>query len=103
MNAVGLHWFTVFGAQYVFIGLRALQQRNVAFDNYTAVIPTSVAMASVEVLVISSIARTGWEFSLVSALALGGGFGSLTAMWIHRKCSGLSWKNFVPNFLMRKG
>lgn len=99
---MGIHWFVVFGAQYVFIGLRALQQRNVAFDNYVAVIPTSVAMATVEVLVISSIARTGWEFSLVSALALGGGFGSLTAMWIHKKCSDLNLKNFVQSFWKKK-
>ena len=97
-----VHWITVFSAQYVFIGLRALQQRNVAFDNYVAVIPTSVAMATVEVLVISSIARTGWTFDLVSALALGGGVGSLTAMWIHRKCSGLNWKKLVQSFWTRK-
>lgn len=97
-----VHWFTVFGAQYVFIGLRALQQRNVAFDNYVAVIPTSIAMATVEVLVISAIARTGWSFDLISALALGGGVGSLTAMWIHKKCSGLNLKNFVQSFWKKK-
>lgn len=100
---MGLHWFAVFGAQYVFIGLRALQQRNVAYDNYAAVLPTSTAMAAVEVLVISSIATSGWSFSLVSALALGGGLGSLTAMLVHKKCFGLNWKSFVQSSLMKRG
>ena len=80
-----LAWFGVFAAQFLNVGLRAFQQRNVAFDNYAAVLPTSCGMAMVEVYIVSMVAKTGWEIPLVTALALGAATGCITAMRIHKK------------------
>lgn len=80
-----VNWILIFISQLVWVGLRSFQQRNVAFDNYTAVMPTSCAMAIVEVYIIASIAKSGWHVPLVLAMALGGGIGCLLAMYIHKK------------------
>lgn len=74
-----------FLASYVFIFLKAFQQRSVAFDNYAWVIPTSLAMAATEVFVIANIAHNGWHIGLVTAIGLGGGAGCLTAMLVHKR------------------
>ena len=63
--------------------LKAFQQRNVAFDNYGAVMPTSFAMAFVELYVIGSVVKTGWQLGIVSAVGLGGGLGCIAAMYLH--------------------
>lgn len=78
-------WLAIFASQFLWVGLRSFQQRNVAFDNYIAVLPTSMCMASVEVYIIYSIARSGWSVAIVLAMAAGGGLGCLAAMWTHKK------------------
>lgn len=85
MEHAFITWIGVASAQVVFIGLRAFQQRNVAFDNYWAVMPTSWSMAIVEVYVISSIATLGWSWWTCSALGVGGSLGALFAMVLHKK------------------
>ena len=74
-----------FLASLVFIFLKAAQQRNVAFDNYAWVIPTSVLMAAVEVIVITNVARQGWHLPLVLSVGLGAGIGAVLAMLFHKK------------------
>ncbi len=74
-----------FGASYVFIFLKATQQRNVAFDNYWWVMPTSMAMAAVEVYVIARVAQAGWYWPLVLVIGLGAGLGALSAMLFHKR------------------
>lgn len=75
----------MFGASYVYVFLRAMQQRNVAFDNYGWVLPVSVCMASVDVFVIATIASNGFHIWIVAMNGIGGGLGSICAMYIHRR------------------
>ena len=72
-------------ASFIFVFLKAFQQRNVAFDNYLPVIPVSLGMASVEVYVIANIAQTGWSLYSVAAIGLASGSGALVAMLLHKK------------------
>lgn len=80
-----MSYLAVFAASFGFIFLRAFQQRNVTFDNYAAVVPTSLLMAATEVLVIANIAKSGWHLPLVLAVGLGSGFGALCAMLLHKR------------------
>jgi hypothetical protein len=81
---IALH-LTAFFASLIFVGLKAFQQRNVAFDNYAWVFPTSIAMAATEVYVVASVAKSGWHIWLVLAIGAGAGLGALGAMLIHKK------------------
>lgn len=76
---------TAFAASLAFVFLKAFQQRNVAFDNYGWIFPTSLAMAATEVYVVASVAKSGWNFWLVLAIGSGAGIGALGAMVIHKK------------------
>lgn len=87
MAELGLHALT-FVASFVFIFLKAFQQRSVAFDNYVWVVPTSLAMAATEVFVIANIATRGWHVGLVLTIGLGSGLGALGAMLLHRRFVG---------------
>lgn len=78
-------FFLTFGASYVFIFLRAFQQRNVAFDNYLAILPTSILMAATEIVVIANIAQRGWHPVLVLTIGLGSGLGALSAAVLHKR------------------
>lgn len=78
-------YLTAFAASLSFVFLKAFQQRNVAFGNYFWVMPTSMAMAATEVLVVASVARFGWDFRLVAAIGLGAGLGAITAMYLHER------------------
>jgi len=70
-------------ASMLFVFLKAFQQRNVAFDNYVAVMPVSILMAATEVYVIGSVARQGWHLPLVAAIGVGAGIGCMAAMYLH--------------------
>jgi hypothetical protein len=71
-------------ASFVFIFLKAFQQRNVVHDNYWWVIPTSMAMAATEAVVIINLAKQGWYLPLVLAVGAGSGAGCVAAMLIHK-------------------
>lgn len=79
-------------ANFVFIFLKAFQQRNVAFLHYWAVVPTSFLMAVVEVGVIGAVAieATNAEhfidlWRMILAIGLGGGLGCAASMYIHKR------------------
>jgi hypothetical protein len=76
-------WYAAL-AMFAFVFTKAFQQRNVAFDHYWPVIPTSWAMAFTEVYVISVIVRTGYDLALVLAIGTGAGVGALGAMVVHK-------------------
>ena len=80
-----LSYITVFAASYGFIFLKAFQQRNVAFDNYGWVLPTSFGLALTEVFVIANIAKNGFTLPLALTIGLASGTGALTAMLLHRR------------------
>jgi hypothetical protein len=78
-------FLSVAAANFVFIGLKAFQQRNVIHDNYGLVVLTSNAMAFFEVYVVYTIAQHGIDIWLVLALGFGGGTGCLAAMLLHKR------------------
>lgn len=80
-----LGYATIFAANWMFIGLKSFQQRNVAFDNLRLIVPTSFAMAIAEVYVIAQVAQEGFTVPLVLTLGLAGGTGSLFATIIHKR------------------
>lgn len=75
----------LFGASFLFVFLKAFQQRNVAFDNYALIMPFSFGMAATEVFVIASIATTGASLLAIFAIGLGGGLGCIAGMWGHKR------------------
>lgn len=77
--------FLAFISSFVFVGLKAMQQRNVAHDNYWWIMPVSMSMAVVEVFIVAYVARTGWHWLLVTAVGAGSGLGCLAAMWFHKR------------------
>lgn len=77
-----------FGASFIFVFLKAWQQRNVAFDHYLWIVPTSLMMATAEVYVIANIAREGYGLPLVLLVGLGSGFGALLSAILHKKTLG---------------
>lgn len=74
-----------FFAALTFVFLKAFQQRNVAFDNYRLILPTSLCMAASEVYVVDAIASQGWSVLLVLAIGFGSGIGCVCAMYLHRR------------------
>lgn len=78
-------YLEMFGAMWMYVLLRAFQQRNVAFMNYSWVVPTSYCMAVMDVFVITFVAHRGWSIGLVLANGTGGALGSLCAMYLHKR------------------
>lgn len=80
-----LRCLEMFAAVYAYVMLRALQQRNVAFDNYGWILPVSMFMACADIFIVVFIAHSGWVWQLVLANGIGGCLGCLSAMWFHRR------------------
>lgn len=76
---------TVFLVNLLYIFLRAFQQQNVIFKKLVLIIPCSVAMAYIEVFIISTISIEGFSHPLVLAIGLGGGIGCLSSIFIHER------------------
>lgn len=74
----------LFLANFCFIGLKAWQQRNVAFLRYKAVFLVSNLLAVVEIFVIYTVAKSGLEWTTVLPIGVGGGLGCITAMYLTR-------------------
>jgi hypothetical protein len=75
----------LFLTSYLFIFLKAFQQRNVAFDHYIWIMPVSYAMAATEVFIIAEVAKEGWGILLILAVGTGSGLGALSAALIHKR------------------
>lgn len=82
----------VFAANFLFIFLKAFQQRNVMGLHYAWVVPTSFAMAVAEVGVIGIVAVKATQaehfldmWPMIVSIALGGGIGCVASMWVHYK------------------
>ena len=72
------------GASFLYVFLKAFQQRNVAFDNYVAIVPISLAMAAFEVFTVAKVAASGWSVGIVLAIGFASGSGAIAAMLAHR-------------------
>lgn len=77
--------FLLFCSSFIFIALKSFQQLNVSKHQLAWIVPTSILMSFVEVYVIVTTAKSGWDFPLVIAIGLGSGLGSLTATIIHSR------------------
>ena len=80
------------GAMFAFVFLKAFQQRNVAFDHYWPVVPTSWLMFACEAYVVVAIARHGWSLSFVGFVGTAAGVGALLAMVLHKRVFGRKGK-----------
>lgn len=75
---------TLFAANFCFIGLKAWQQRNVAYLKYGSVFFVSNALAAVEIFVIYTVAKSGPTLATILPVGLGGALGCVTAMYLTR-------------------
>lgn len=80
-----MNYLTVFVAAFGYVMLRALQQRNVAFNNYWWVVPTSYAMAALDTYCIVSFARSGWTWQIWLTYGTAGAMGAIFAMVFHQR------------------
>lgn len=78
-------YFGIGVAYFFYVFCRAFQQRNVAFNKYAWIMPFSVGMATIDVFVISTIGFMGFQWGFVVAMAIGGGLGAISAMFVHQK------------------
>lgn len=74
-----------FLASFVFIFFKAFQQRNVAYEHYAWIVPTSLAMATAEFYVIAKVAERGYSLAVVLVFGSGAGMGALLATYIHQR------------------
>ena len=94
-----VHDFLIVGlallANVAYIGLRALQQRNVIHENFLALWPTSMLMAVgdwfnpalVTVYTVEARASGDWTMpcAIILAWGIGGALGSRTAIEVHKR------------------
>lgn len=78
-------------ANFVYIFLKAFQQKNVIGGHYGLAAATNMFLVATEMFVMGSIALAAvtaeWEalgYTFI-ALTIGGGSGCITAMWLHTK------------------
>lgn len=72
----------VFAASFVYVGLRAFQQKNVTGNKYAWVLPVAMMMAVLDVYLIATFASEGVGVVCVAA-GLGAGLGCIAAMRLH--------------------
>ena len=86
-----LSLIAVAAASFVYIALKAIQQRQVMAAEYIRMPIVSMSMAFCEVFIMSNVAITavtnGLMDSVYLALALGfgGGMGSMLGTWLHKR------------------
>lgn len=73
------------GASFLYVFLKAFQQRSVASDSFIAILPVSLGLAAMEVFTTAKVAATGWHIGVVLAIGLSSGSGAMVAMLIHRR------------------
>lgn len=73
-----------FAAALVATGLKATQQLQVTHDQYARIVPTSLALTSVEYGIVAGLVQQGWGATALAG-GLGAGLGTILAMWLHRR------------------
>ena len=76
--------FSLGVANFMFIGLKAMQQRNVQYLKYGRTFIMSHLLALVEIYVIFIVADKGVSLGTVVPIGTGGGLGAVAAMWLTR-------------------
>lgn len=72
-------------ASFVFVFLKAFQQRAVVGNNFLTIIPTSLGLATAEVFSVATVARSGWSVGVVLSVGLSAGLGAILAMMAHNR------------------
>lgn len=84
-----MSYLLAFGASFVYIALKALQQRQVMAAEYLKMPAVSMAMAACEVFIMVNVIRTadsvGGLVFLVLAIGIGAGLGSMAGTWWHAR------------------
>lgn len=76
-----------------YVGFRAFQQRNVAFDApWYAIMPISYGMAAADAYIVVTFVRVGYDLTTILAIGTGAGIGAIFAMKLHRKIFGTQKK-----------
>ena len=73
------------GANFLWITLKALQQRNVAFGSIPLIWAVSYFLAAAEIVMVYTIASTGIVWSLIAVMGTTGALGCLFAIKLHEK------------------
>ncbi len=89
-------FFFSFAAAFLFVFLRATQQKNVQHNNYLLVLPVSLAMAFSEGWVVAAIAKQGYDLYLVLTIGIGSGLGCMLSMWVYSAVTAIIKKKAVP-------
>ncbi len=76
----------IFIANFVFVLLKAVQQRNIVGDYYLWVPPVSFLMSAAQVAIILYIVQSDWW--AIIPMGLGGATGGMLGMYIHRRFIG---------------
>lgn len=84
-----LAYLTAGAVSFLYIALKALQQRQVMAAQYWRMPVVSFAMAFCEVFIVSNVAVNAANHTSLVALALaigaGGGAGSIFGTWLHAR------------------
>jgi len=75
----------MFTAVFGYVFVRAFQQRNVAHAHYWWIVPTSYAMAALDVFIVVFISKQGWHLPIVMANGTGGCCGALAGVYLHKR------------------
>jgi hypothetical protein len=79
-----LHWILLSAlATFVYVFLRALQQKNVQGDHYWRVLPTSIGMGVGDVILVLLIVKTESLWMGVTN-GIAGGLGCMVAMYLNK-------------------
>ena len=74
-----------FAVAFVYISLRAFQQRNVSHANYSLIIPTSYLMALTDTYLIGAMVKSGLTLSFILTYGTAGAKGSVMAVILHKR------------------
>jgi len=84
-----LPYLTAAAVSFIYIALKALQQRQVMSAQYFRMPVVSFAMAFCEVFIVSNVALSADNHTSLIALAFaigaGGGAGSICGTWLHAR------------------
>ena len=65
-----LMYLLAFLSSFGFVFLKSFQQLNVVKKTYSLIVPTSMLMAGMEVYVVATTSRNGWQWLLVFLIVL---------------------------------
>jgi len=85
-------YLAIFGASFLYVFLKAIQQLNVVFHKVWWITPISIGMGLCEIFIVGTVSVEAvngegfWPLFLLGiSLGLGGAAGALLAMNLHRR------------------